>query len=479
MFCRKCGAELNENQEFCPKCGTPKNGSKNTQAVNNIKNAITDSKIIGTAKEKINNTKIPKKKILIAGVSSVAAVIVAICLIVNYASVGAMRKALKENDYYKIQYEYSSAYSSQSKMKKMDKLIADKIDDIEKDLDKYDFKSASQSADDAIENWANSYGTLFESEDGGNTVNFESCISYNNKAKWDKLVDKICSKANYCSGVYLNANKLYSEAISSLSLVSADDSSYEDAEELIANSMDLYISQILKEADTYIASNEIDSALDMLENAKSVLDNTGVKSDDIQTKIDETIKKYADTYAEKAKDNFSKKDALAAVGNIKIALELLPNNADYQAQKSKYESYIPYELYDENNIIKSDGNPNFYETETANNGTEMKNIIHTDLYWKESASCTYTLSGKYDVVTGKAFLSKVDMNQDGTTYFVAYGDGKELYTSPKITAGVLPKDITFNVSGVQTLEIKFYKTSDSYNSAHFYLSGLTAQKTIK
>ena len=83
--------------------------------------------------------------------------------------------------------------------------------------------------------------------------------------------------------------------------------------------MDSYINQILKEADAYIASNEIDSALDMLENAKLILDNTGVKSDDIQAKIDETIKKYADTYAEKAKENFNKNDALAAVGNIKIA----------------------------------------------------------------------------------------------------------------------------------------------------------------
>lgn len=109
----------------------------------------------------------------------------------------------------------------------------------------------------------------------------------------------------------------------------------------------------------------------------------------------------------------------------------------------------------------------------------MKNIIHVDLYWKDSASCTYNLNGKYDVVKGQEFLSKGQMNQDGTTYFVAYGDGKELYTSPKITAGVLPKNVSFNVSGVQTLEIKFYKTSDSYDSAHFYLSGLTAQKSIK
>ena len=480
MFCRKCGAELNDAQEFCPKCGTAKNGFKNIQAVNDIKNKITGSKFVGTAKEKISNTKMSKKKILAIGTSAIAVVIVAICLIANYASVGAMRKALKENDYYKIQYEYSSAYSSSSKIKKMDRLIADKIDDIEKDLDKYDFKSASQSTEDAIENWLSSYGTLFENDEySGTNYNFESCISYNNKAKWDELLDKIESKKNYCNGVYLNANKLYSEAITSLSYVSQDDSSYEDAEELIADSMDSYINQILKEADAYIASNEIDSALDMLENAKLILDNTGVKSDDIQAKIDETIKKYADTYAEKAKENFNKNDALAAVGNIKIALELLPNNADYQAQKSKYESYIPYELYNENNLIKSDGDPNFYESETANNGTEMKNIIHVDLYWKDSASCTYNLNGKYDVVKGQEFLSKGQMNQDGTTYFVAYGDGKELYTSPKITAGVLPKNVSFNVSGVQTLEIKFYKTSDSYDSAHFYLSGLTAQKSIK
>lgn len=67
----------------------------------------------------------------------------------------------------------------------------------------------------------------------------------------------------------------------------------------------------------------------------------------------------------------------------------------------------------------------------------------------------YNLEGKYDTVTGTIFLENRTKNSDKISYFEAYGDGKLIYTSPKMTAGVLPQEISFDISGIQKLTLSF------------------------
>ena len=59
-------------------------------------------------------------------------------------------------------------------------------------------------------------------------------------------------------------------------------------------------------------------------------------------------------------------------------------------------------------------------------------------------------------------------------YFKAYGDGKLLYTSPKMTAGVLPEEISFDISGVQKLTLSFFGSE----STGCGISDLTVQKAF-
>ena len=94
MFCRKCGAQLDDNQAFCPNCGASKDASKGSQVVNDVKDQIINSQVVEQVKEKATENGKIKKPVLIAAVISVVAIIVAICLISGYASANAMRKAL-------------------------------------------------------------------------------------------------------------------------------------------------------------------------------------------------------------------------------------------------------------------------------------------------------------------------------------------------------------------------------------------------
>ena len=87
------------------------------------------------------------------------------------------------------------------------------------------------------------------------------------------------------------------------------------------------------------------------------------------------------------------------------------------------------------------------------------------------------MGGKYDTVTGTIFIADTYKSTIQTSYFEAYGDGKLLYTSPKMEKGMLPQDIWFHVTDIQNLEIKFYTRTDSTLwSSEIGVSNLTAQK---
>lgn len=495
MFCRKCGTEIAEGSTTCPYCGTQtKNANREyvSTQIDKIKNSDKLNKVKDEVKEKVSSFKKPTKPAIIAIGAALAVLIIVICAVSGSGSVTSkMKKALKENDYQSVQIEYSNAVTDSSKLKKVDKLIADKLNDMIKDIDKFDFKSEAQINDQAIDVWLAQYGTLMSAGKtnpyyNSNDFPFCNCISINNQPLWTELCDRIRSVEDYCKGVaYYNQTDYYS-AIESLCRVSQDSGCYSDSQNLIDDSLNLYIDAIIKEADSYMNSGDYETAIKTLDEASSRFKNNEglmVYIDTINKKMSEVKTKHADSYATKAEESFKKKDAYSAVSNIKFALELSPNNATYQASKAKYEQYLPFALYEEDNVLKRRGSFDFYTSLTANDNSEYQDVIRYD---PESTSdnyihsYTYKLGGKYDIVSGKAFVNKPDKNDKVETFIIVYADGKKIYTSPTMTAGTLPADISFNVSGVDTLEIQaFYQNVGVWSYPSVYISNFVAQKEFK
>ncbi len=495
MFCRKCGTEIAEGSTTCPYCGTQtKNANREyvSAQIDKIKNSDKLNEVKDEVKEKVSSFKKPTKPAIIAIGAALAVLIIVICAINGSGSVTSkMKKALKENDYQSVQIEYSNAVTDSSKLKKVDKLIADKLNDMIKDIDKFDFKSEAQINDQAIDVWLAQYGTLMSAGKtnpyyNSNDFPFCNCISINNQPLWTELCDRIRSVEDYCKGVaYYNQTDYYS-AIESLCRVSQDSGCYSDSQNLIDDSLNLYIDAIIKEADSYMNSGDYETAIKTLDEASSRFKNNEglmVYIDTINKKMSEVKTKHADSYATKAEESFKKKDAYSAVSNIKFALELSPNNATYQASKAKYEQYLPFALYEEDNVLKRRGSFDFYTSLTANDNSEYQDVIRYD---PESTSdnyihsYTYKLGGKYDIVSGKAFVNKPDKNDKVETFIIVYADGKKIYTSPTMTAGTLPADISFNVSGVDTLEIQaFYQNVGVWSYPSVYISNFVAQKEFK
>ncbi len=494
MFCRKCGTEIADGATACPFCGTrTKKANKEyvSTQIEKVKNSDKLHNIKDEIKERILNFKKPTKPTIIAIGAALAVVIIVICAISGSNSVTSkMKKALKDNDYQSVEIEYYNAMGDSSKMKKVDKLIADKLDDMIKDIDKFDFKSEAQNNEQAIDIWLAKYGTLMSTEGSGYYYSSDgyplgNCISINNQSLWNELNDKISDAQTYCNGVRLYNQKDYYGAIERLCLVPEDSGCYSDSQDLITDSLGLYIDSVVTEADSYMQSGDYETAISTLDEASSRFkNNEGLMGyiDTINKKMSEAKAKHAESYATKAEESFNKKDAYSAVSNIKFALELSPDNATYQASKAKYEQYLPFALYDENNVLKKDASLYFNNSKTANDNTEQENVACYDAaITEESNKCTYTykLSKKYDTVSGTLFLPQDNKDTKNQLYFIAYADGKKIFTSQYMAAGILPQNISFSVSDVDTLIIEAYCIKGERYGSNLYISNFIAQKEFK
>lgn len=511
MNCKNCGSELKTGAKFCTNCGAPVEtqqndissfdensttgqakddvlGSEQATIPNNDANASYPD-LANNAPPNIEQSKQRKKRLLIPAIVAViivAAIAIIAAVISSATETNELKNALNSNSADAVNALYSEAYGSESKIEKYDKLIAEFLNNVDDDLNNHDFDTeAATSGGETVTNYVkDQYGTLILSDD---TPNMSSSISYSNQELWNGLLSLIESKTEYCRGVYAYKTEGdYQEAIGYFSQVNENDSLLDDAGNMVRECVEAYINSTLEQVDKFVNDGEIQSGIDLLNSAKTWLDENGVNSDEIQTKINEVLTSYAEKYAANAEKSFKEHDVNAAIGNIEVAMELQPDNADYKTKHDTYQQYLPYYLYIEENVIAVDdvdADWDHYDTEeTANDNSTMAHSIligHSNAKSTNIYNMQYNLSGKYDTVSGKIYIPETYKNTVQKSYFEAYGDGKLLYTSPKMEKGTLPEDISFNVSGVQKLEIKFYTSTESNIwGSEIGISNLTAQKAF-
>lgn len=484
MICKNCGIEIkNENNKFCPNCGIEIERKQKSKEDLIIDNDIEYKEVA------VSNNAQSKRVLIIAGIAILVLIIV-INLIVSL-SVNSpkkqMERALDTHDSYEVNSLYSEAHGDSSLTDKYDEAISEFLDEVISDLN-----SKVYSEDDLIENGytvvsrdlKNKWGNLIYTEEGESIY---PSISNYNKDKWNRFVDLFNSKSHYCAGVcYLKGYNEPENAINSFNQVIQTDSYYSSAQEKIAESADMYVQQVLEEADALVANGDISGAIAKLNSINTYLENKGIATDSVQQKLDETYIAYAKTYYEKAEASFKDKDINAAIGNIEVAIELQPENTDYISKKAEYEQYLPFELYLEDNVLKTDSTDyrrkiGFNTQFMANDNSEMNYALmwSSRMEYKsdDSINAYYTLGGKYDIINGTFFIGKDSKNTEGKYWFKVYGDGKLIYESEKITGGVLPKNFSVNVTGVCNLKISFFGIGDhGYSTYSCGINDLIAQK---
>lgn len=470
MICNNCGSRNNDDDSICVNCGAALSDERS-------KNNHSKKKIIGIA---------------VSCICMVAMIIAAILIVSNVTSTKDLEEAIATKDAYNVNYVYSQAYDKESKLKKYDKIIGNTISEIKDDINNHDFENeALEYGEEAVPNYCKSkWGTLVLSEE---SVNIESSISSGNRESWGELNSLLESKANYCDGLYFKVEQKYGDAIENFSLVIEKDSNYEDAKAKINECFEEYADAVLKAVEEKISAGDISGAILMLETDIEHMKELGMNSEEIENRLDSVLSEYAKGYADKAEAEFKNHDVNAAIGNIEVAMELQPDNADFKAKYNMYIQYIPFNLYDEDNILSFSPHKQmrFYDDkeyiEAVNKEYYANCINYRYFSGSDNGIIKYILEGKYDTVTG-VFLSpraNTQANRTGLCYFVAYGDGKKIYQSDVINAESKPIQFSFNVKDIQNLEIEFIGSNSSVYGVGTYsygdyaaISELTAQKNF-
>lgn len=494
MFCQKCGATIENGEKFCRACGAPVPGSAASGIPVNGPSVPPKTPGPAPVKKPITLTKQNKLFIILGSVAAVAVLIFIIAMVAT-ADTRAMNKALKSKNGAEVMQVYNEL-AQKGKSAVADEAIASYIQDATDTLNN-DFScdvSTMQSSGDVSDALGafmyDNFGNIFGEYNGGGSY-LEDIPSYIVEDALEAFDDMASSKYSYYSGVYKlqNASDLedYEQCLDVFQQVLESDVNYSDSVTKSGEAFDAYLQKVSETADQYIAEGDYAAAIDFLEDYLD--DEDSEFAGEMKAKLDELKKTYADNYMTKAATEFQNGDVDAAVGNVEAAIAIFPDET-YQVKLDEYKLYLPYALYEKDNWLSrsEDYRISYCSSETAVNKTEYKNCIE----YRYTQDCnpstiSFLLEGKYDTVSGVYFSPKVNAedNRTGSVYFEAYGDGKLLYTSPTISAESLPIDISFSVTNVQKLEIKFIGTGSSVwgFDAQWYgdyaeLAGLTAQKNL-
>lgn len=477
MQCPKCQTKLRDGTQFCINCGYRINTEPSVGPAKEVSVSAQSAKV----KDK------PVKEICIAITMSVFSILLGVLLIFAFSDsdARAMKKALQSKDINRVQALYKQT-NDVKKLSSYDTALMEYINAIYKDLNNHDFE------EEAIRSGAVAVTDYLKAECGSLVTQAYSdglaqYMDNSTLSEWTRLHQLIDSKIDYCVGVMTYKGEgNFEDAIYRFTDINASDASYEKAKQYLEECISKYIEQIMSQADTYMQNDDLGGCLSLLKSAEEFLEDAGVSAEQIQNKMNEATRTYAEKYVAKAEEAFKNKDVDGAIGNMEAALELQPDNGDYQAKLENYKLYLPFKLYLESNCLSVTKDGQFYGRVYFNQNLESNDnrTMPHSFYWYQNSPggfssaevINYNLEGKYDVVTGTIFLTKRDKSKHDVGYFDVYGDGALIYTSPKITLDVLPQDISFSVTGVQNLKIAFRAQGESGTSAFFGLSNLTAQK---
>ena len=283
------------------------------------------------------------------------------------------------------------------------------------------------------------------------------------KDKYDMFQGLIESKSAYLNGcAYLNAQDPEPiEAIREFGQVLDIDSYYQQAQKKIQTCVDTRMAAAVQTANEYFQDGEYEDGQEVLEEAREAIQSSAGTQVDVAA----YIARSAQNYAAKAEQFFAQGKIEAALQNMEIAAHLAPDNADYQAKLDEYGSYLPLDLSKEDNMLTYELlNFRNRATETANNGEIFKNVMYISGFGQYGDRiANYLLGGKYNKVSGTAFLPQDEKNATSGMFFEIYGDGALLYTSPTLTAGVLPAPFEVDVTGVENLRVQFYAVKGEYS----------------
>ena len=109
-------------------------------------------------------------------------------------------------------------------------------------------------------------------------------------------------------------------------------------------------------------------------------------------------------------------------------------------------------------------------TGQTNTGVEYAHYMYSSCPYSE---IIYNLNGNYDTLTALWSITYYDRDTDTRNSFEIYADDNLVYTSPTITGGDLPVDVSVDINGCKLLTIMFKDGTGAAELANLRLSNKT------
>ena len=200
--------------------------------------------------------------------------------------------------------------------------------------------------------------------------------------------------------------------------------------------------EILKAVETYEASKEYDTAIELISDRIGDYENDS----EVVLAYNRCKDAFRDTTVQAAKNAYTKEGFQAALSIVNNALMTLEDDAELQTLAEYYRNLAPVKLSDLESYRTDGGEFQYEEVETDCFGTEFFDNLTTE------GSETYRISGKYATLKGVLF-SSAPKSQEMRVGLKCWGDGVLLceYNTTNFNG---PIKFSVDVSGIKDLKIE-------------------------
>lgn len=224
----------------------------------------------------------------------------------------------------------------------------------------------------------------------------------------------------------------------------------------INNIQEIYVEKCCALANEYWGNGNINSALNILEEASQICKNNLI----IESTTNSIKQEYKNLILSQAANNFSSAGYQSAIAVLTDGLSILEQDEEllnamdeYQQKKPVYLSSLEY--------YKSGGEGYFHFSDSRkdNFGNNHSDIIYLLGGYSPSSSTgsqTYRIDKNYSRITGTIFLSFYDRDPYYSGYIEILGDNISLYKAADITSGFEPVSFDLDISYITDLEICIY-----------------------
>lgn len=276
------------------------------------------------------------------------------------------------------------------------------------------------------------------------------------------------SRASFLSGNSLFDSGNYADAIAAFEGVLPEDVDYATAVQKKEQAVENYRKGVLEESKAFVDEGKFTDAVALLKKAVTVLP----KDSAIAAELNTCSKTHIAKIIADAKTTFSDYTKYSeALSIINSGLQQYPEDTTLVAERNYYNQFVPVNVYDLEPIRGS-----LFSIRTAEDifGNSYSKCF---LFSDGDEQATYYLNKSYNTLEFKIFGYSHEMNPRILNLTI-YGDGKELYSNFKISAGSKIFSVKLDVTGIDELEIKG-DHGFSILDEGYYITDMILQRTAK